>query len=239
MANTKISFLTYQDQTLTAFLTNLTGTGTPNPSGYAASDTLNNGLYLATIPEALIGEFSIKAIDTDDEIAFHGYVSLNDDTETYRCYDYVNVDLDLSSVLSAINSLSASIVIPAASVPSNAETDDFSLFKGTEWNFSISGIGLEADDFYFTMKSVNSREDSEADLQINTSGTTYITQEEYITTSGTLTYTSGTVDIYVSPEVTDMLVAGRKYNWDIKGINETTVRSYGMMTVNNPTTRRI
>lgn len=240
MANTKISFISYEDEILTVYLTGLIGaTGTPNPSGYEALDVLDEGLYLATLPEALIGEFSVKALDSTSGVAYRGYTNILDDTNTYRCYDYVNVEIDLTDVINSISSLSSSLVIPAATLPEIDQNSEISLFKSTEWNFSISGIGADSDDFYFTMKSVNSREDDEADLQINTSGTVYITQSEYSTTSGTLSYTSGTIDIYVSPEVTDLIPGGRKYYWDIKGINETTVRTYGIISVKTPTTRRI
>ena len=153
-------------------------------------------------------------------------------------YRYTANSLELTPTNESL--ISGSVTIPFSSLPEITPTNEISLFKGTEWNFNISGIGSNAEDFYFTMKSVNSREDSEADLQISAnSGTIYINQTEYPTTSGSLLYSSGYIYVSVQPEVTDMINGGRKYNWDIKGINETTIRTYGIIEVKTPTTRKI
>lgn len=236
MANTKVSFTTYEGENLKSYLVGQVGSaGTPNISGYTTTDVLDPGLYLFTVPENLVGEFSVKALDSSSGVVFRGYVTLANDTNTYRCYDYTNSVIDGGPG----GPTTGSIVFPVASLPDPQDEYTFSLFKSTDWNFSISGVGQDSDEFYFTMKSVNTREDSEADLQINTNGTTYIKQEPYSTNSGTLTYTSGTINISVQAEVTDLIPGGRKYHWDIKGINETTVRSFGFIEVKIPTTRQI
>lgn len=87
MATTTATFLRDYDTALTAKLTSVGGTGTPNASGYACTNT--NGLQSLTITEALVGEFYIYAYDSLGDIAYQGYVVLADDTGTYRVEDTV------------------------------------------------------------------------------------------------------------------------------------------------------
>ncbi len=85
MATTTVTFLRDYDTALTAKLTSVGGTGTPNASGYACTNT--NGLQSLSITEALVGEFYAYAYDSLGDIAYQGYVLLADDTETYRVDD--------------------------------------------------------------------------------------------------------------------------------------------------------
>ena len=85
MANTTVTFLRASDDALTAKLTSVGGTGTPNAAGYACTDS--DGLQSLTIPEALVGEFYLRAEDGSGDIAFQGYVTLQDDTGRYRVSD--------------------------------------------------------------------------------------------------------------------------------------------------------
>lgn len=87
MATTTATFLRDYATALTAKLTSVGGTGTPNASGYACTNT--NGLQSLTITEALVGEFYLYAYDSLGDIAYQGYVVLADDTGTYRVEDTV------------------------------------------------------------------------------------------------------------------------------------------------------
>ena len=98
MATTIVTFLRQYDTALTAKLTSVGGTGTPNASGYACTNT--NGLQSLTITESLVGEFYLYAYDSLGDIAYHGYVVLADDTGTYRVEDTVaaiKADADLGT----------------------------------------------------------------------------------------------------------------------------------------------
>ena len=85
MATTTVTFLRDYPAALTAKLTSVGGTGTPNASGYACTNT--NGLQSLTITEALVGEFYLYAYDSLGDIAFQSYVTLADDTGVYRASD--------------------------------------------------------------------------------------------------------------------------------------------------------
>jgi hypothetical protein len=87
MATTTVTFLRDYDTALTAKLVSVGGTGTPNPAGYACTNT--NGLQSFSITEALVGEFYVYAYDSLGDIAYQGYVLLADDTATYRVDDSV------------------------------------------------------------------------------------------------------------------------------------------------------
>lgn len=89
MATTTATFLRDYATALTAKLTSVGGTGTPNASGYACTNT--NGLQSISITESLVGEFYFYAYDSLGDIAFQGYVVLADDTGTYRVEDSVEV----------------------------------------------------------------------------------------------------------------------------------------------------
>ena len=87
MATTTATFLRQYDTSLTAKLTSVGGTGTPNAAGYACTNT--NGLQSLTITEALVGAFYGYAYDSLGDIAYQGYVVLADDTGTYRFDDTI------------------------------------------------------------------------------------------------------------------------------------------------------
>ena len=98
MATTIVKFLRDYDTALTAKLTSVGGTGTPNAAGYACTNT--NGLQSLSITEALVGEFYCFAYDINDDIAYQGYVVLADDTGTYRVDDTIaaiKADADLGT----------------------------------------------------------------------------------------------------------------------------------------------
>lgn len=98
MASTNLSFFAYPGQSLTVFLIRESGTGTPDAGGYAAEDTGDPGYYILTefIDEALDGEFRVRAEDGDNEVAYRGYVRLEDTAQTYRSYQYTETALEAS-----------------------------------------------------------------------------------------------------------------------------------------------
>ena len=86
MPNTTVTFLRASDDALTVFLVSAGGTGTP-ASGYACTDT--NGLQSITVSEALVGEFYLRAEDTNGDVGYQAYVRMKDDTGVYRASDLV------------------------------------------------------------------------------------------------------------------------------------------------------
>lgn len=91
MANTPVKFLRSYSSALTAKLVSAGGTGTPNASGYACTNS--NGLQTFTVAEALVGLFYVYVHDSNDEIAYQGYVTLVDTTAVHRITDEVlNID---------------------------------------------------------------------------------------------------------------------------------------------------
>lgn len=98
MPTTTATFLRQYDTALTVKLVSVGGTGTPNASGYACTNT--NGLQSISITEPLVGEFYCYAYDSLGDIAYQGYVLLADDTGTYRLDDAIaafKADADLGT----------------------------------------------------------------------------------------------------------------------------------------------
>lgn len=233
----KVSLINESGQTLTLFLDPETGaTGTPDANGYSMSGV--NGKYLTgSIPETLVGEFYAYAKDSDGFLAYAGLVRLADDSNTYRCYDPYD-----PNILTSINDISttASVIIPATSVPAYNGTN-INIYKGVTWDINISGVGSNADDFYFTIKDIDSHTDAQAILQINTSGIHYLNGTYVPNTSGQTSYSSGnsgTVNISVQPTITSQIAGGEKYVWDIKSINTTNIVAFGHINVREDITDR-
>lgn len=89
MASTDFRFQAHPGQTLTVFLTALSGaTGTPNSSGYSATES--NGFYDITITEALDGQFQWYAEDSNNEVVANGITDLVDDTDMYWGFDPIS-----------------------------------------------------------------------------------------------------------------------------------------------------
>ena len=88
MASTPVKILRPYDSALTVKLVSAGGTGTPNASGYACTNT--SGLQAFTVTEALVGVFYVYAYDAGDEIAYNGYVTLADTTAVHRCVDDID-----------------------------------------------------------------------------------------------------------------------------------------------------
>lgn len=89
MASTTVTLLRDYPTALTLKLSSRGGTGTPNASGYALTNS--NGEQTGSVTEDLVGVFYAYAIDSLGDIAAHGYVLLADDTGTYRVEDSVEV----------------------------------------------------------------------------------------------------------------------------------------------------
>lgn len=85
MANTPVKFARAYDTSLTVKLVAAGGSGTPNGSGYACTNS--NGFQSFTVAEALTGAFYAYAYDSENEIAYQGFVLLVDTTATHYCLD--------------------------------------------------------------------------------------------------------------------------------------------------------
>jgi hypothetical protein len=121
MASTPVKILRPYDSALTVKLVSAGGTGTPNASGYACTNT--SGLQAFTVTEALVGVFYVYAYDAGDEIAYNGYVTLADTTAVHRCVDdidtkdnsYVAASFSVTANTNAITA-AASAAIAAAEI---------------------------------------------------------------------------------------------------------------------------
>lgn len=209
-------------------ITSLTGTNILNNSGVPESITnIGGDLFSANIEENFTGWYRATVYHNSGWIAkgnikfgsLSGYYLVDDPSARFNDY-----------------------AIPAANLP-QVTGMNLSIFKGITWNINISGIGLDADDFYFTMKPSHHVPDSSCALQLNTSGTKYLNSVEQNHSSGVLTYSAdgnGTINISVNPVITSQLQAGIKYVWDIKGIDtEVTIRSFGSISVKEDVTDAI
>jgi hypothetical protein len=147
---------------------------------------------------------------------------------------------ELSDLYDLISSLRPTYTFPSASLPSVAK-QSINIFRGTNWNFNISGIGTDASGFYFTIKKDKNLEDSQSELQLS-KNSVLITSGIYLNTpSGSLTYSSnnnGTISIEVEPEITSQIPAGNKFVWDLKGNNESTVRAFGFINIKEDITNK-
>lgn len=85
MASTPVKFARQYSTSLTAKLVSAGGSGTPNASGYACTNS--NGLQSFTVAEALVGAFYVYAYDSLSEIAYNGFVILADTTDAHFCVD--------------------------------------------------------------------------------------------------------------------------------------------------------
>jgi hypothetical protein len=135
---------------------------------------------------------------------------------------------------------SAIIVIPANSIPQISGTN-ITVFKGTTWNINVSGVGNNATDFYFTLKSHGGSSDLNSAIQLNTSGLVYFNNSLQNDNTSKITYSSnnsGTLNIYIKPELTSQ-ISPVKYYWDIKAIDsETSIVSFGSWHVKEDITNR-
>lgn len=133
-------------------------------------------------------------------------------------------------------------IVPSV-VVEDIESSDIQLYKNADWDFSISGIGQIASQFYFTMKRHSGLGDGESVIQLNLSGMTYLNSEAQSNTSGILTYSAdngGTIAVSVNPTVSSQIRAGNKYVWDIKALDATIdYRAFGSLFVKEPVTQRI
>lgn len=192
--------------------------------------------------EVTLADGSITASKFDNATAFPVRQSDSGNSSIFRTSDSIN--LSGAVISGATVNVDYTLVIPAASLP-RVTSRHLSLPRNTKWNFNVSGIGAEANEFYFTIKTNKSiLEDNQSELQVNTSGVTYLDATYVGVASGHLTYSSGnsgTINISIEPEVTSLVTPGT-YAWDIKGIDgadETTIRSYGSFEVSETVTRRI
>lgn len=148
--------------------------------------------------------------------------------------DFVGIlQTEYENLESLLNSLKVNYSFSTASLPS-VYNQNINIFKGTDWNFNVSGIGSEASGFYFTIKSSKSLEDSQSELQVYNSTVLTISGSSYNIQSGSLTFLDqdgGIVQVQIDPEVTSRIPSGNKFVWDLKGINETTVRAFGFINI--------
>lgn len=109
MASTPVRFVRSYHSSLTAKLVGVGGTGTPNASGYACTNT--NGMQAFTVPESLAGAFYVYAHDAQSEIAYQGYVLLADTTDTHYVSDdaslIVSADIDSYTIVEALRLVSS------------------------------------------------------------------------------------------------------------------------------------
>lgn len=105
MANTPVKFLRSYSSALTAKLVSAGGTGTPNASGYACTNS--NGLQTFTVAEDLVGLFYVYVHDANDEIAYNGFVVLADTTDT--CYVVDEIAIALNAATAATQTAPAAL----------------------------------------------------------------------------------------------------------------------------------
>lgn len=228
---------------LTVGITALQQATVLNNSGIPAALINSSGdIFYNNVTDALTGWYNINVYHNSNYVA-RGSVKLGSPSGYYLVNDPVQQYNDLNDAIQNLTgSLTATLVIPATSLPEVTGTN-LSIFKGTTWNFNISGIGSDADNFYITFKTSHHVPDSQATLQIDSNGLTYLNQVPQNNVSGVLTYSAdngGTLNVFVNPVVTSQIPAGLKYSWDVKAIDtETTIRSFGSCTVKEDVTDAI
>lgn len=198
------------------------------------STILNNGgipqpfintsgsIFAADIVENLTGWYDSNVYHNGNEIAF-GSVRLESGSGPFYIGDSIS---------------STVVVVPAASLPS-VSGNTISVFKGTNWNINISGVGDTANEFYFTLKRNASISDENCTLQLNTSGVKYFNQVPQNNVSGVLNYTDDVINVSVNPTLTSQIQPG-KYSWDIKGVDtDVSIRSFGFWNVKEDITDAI
>lgn len=228
-----------------------------NNSGTAQSLTNQSGdIFYANLDGSWDGWYNVDVYHNSNYVAqgsvkfaaASGYYLVDDPVVAHDdLYDDLNTSISginttVSSINTTLSSLAVSLVVPAASVPTVSGVN-ISIFKGVTWDFNISGIGNNAANFFFTMKTSSFLPDSSASLQISKSGMTYLNQTEVSNVSGILTYSAdngGTLNVSADPVVTSQIQAGTKYVWDVKSIDtDVNIVSYGSLVVKEDVTDRI
>mgnify|MGYP000356718325 CR=1 FL=1 len=203
MANTKISLTAYDQQTLTVFLVAKTGaTGTPNPAGYSMTE-VSTGLYLSDdIPEALTGDFYVYATDADGDLAFTGYVTVQDNTETHDCYE--------SPILVAILRKALLLGAGDATVPIRMYESELTIFIKETHTLTIQTGDYTGKTLRFVFEGKD-----RSDLAV--------------IDDGDITKTSSSISIAIPPAVT---ASERNLRWSVRDVaNGDEVLLYGTATV--------
>ena len=224
---------------LTVAVTSLYNPQILNNSGISEALINSSGdMFYANIEEDFTGWYGATVYQNGNYIA-DGAIKFGSASGYYLVDDPI---AQYNDIYSAIQQITTNLVIPAASLPEVSELN-ISLFKGTTWNFNVSGIGLDASNFYFTMKPNHHITDENSTLQLNKSGTKYLNSVPQNHSSGVLSYSSsnnGTINISVNPVITSQILAGVKYVWDIKSIDSNVgIRSFGSISIKEDITDAI
>lgn len=220
MATTTVTFLRDYATALTAKLTSVGGTGTPNASGYNCTNT--NGLQSLTITEALVGEFYLYAYDSLGDIAYQGYVVLADDTGTYRVEDTVaaiKADAALGTadgglVANAAASKAKTDLIGTGTVmlsaPVSGDGELLELILDTDY-LAANGRALEWT--FDQITGITTSATGKFGLKNSENGT-----EVYVNSSGAVTDLGGGT-FKVSFDITNTALAGlspEEYDWSVE-----------------------